>query len=182
MEVELVAIRCGINQSINISSISKIIVITDSLHVVRKIFNLSIHLYQKHTVAILYELRRFFSNNINNSIEFWECPSQYKWSFHKVVDTETKCFRPLPIFPYKSSWEFSKKSKYNDILSNWKMIFQASELKGQYFLELFDKDNNPLEPIYTKGRSWLKYLGHSNSLYASVTTQALSAGQKKNLV
>ena len=118
MEVELVAIRCGINQSINISGISKIIVITDSLHVVRKIFNSSIYLYQKHIVAILYKLRRFFSNNINNSIEFWECPSQCKWSFHKVVDIETKCFRPLPIFPYKSSWEFSKKSKYNDILSN----------------------------------------------------------------
>ena len=62
------------------------------------------------------------------------------------------------------------------------MTFQASELKEQYFLELFDEDNNPLEPIYTKGGSWLKYLGHSNSLYASVTTQALSAGQKKNLV
>ena len=92
MEAELVAIKCDINQSINIPGILKIIVITDSLHNVRKIFDSLIHLYQKHTAAILYELRRFFPNNINNSIEFWECPSQCKWSLHKAVDMETKCY------------------------------------------------------------------------------------------
>jgi len=78
VEAELVTIRCGINQSINIFSISKIIVITDSFHVVRKIFNSLIHPYQKYTTAILYELRKFFSNNINNLIKFWECPSWYE--------------------------------------------------------------------------------------------------------
>jgi len=92
MKAELVTIRCGINQFINIPGILKIIVITDSLHIVRKIFNSLIHLYQKHTAAILYELRRFFPNNINNSIEFWECPDQCKWSLHKAVDMETKCY------------------------------------------------------------------------------------------
>ena len=127
IKAELVTIRCGINQAINVSGISKIIVITDSLHVVRKIFNSSIHPYQKHTAAILYKLRRFFLNNINNLIEFWECPSQYEWSLHKEVGIETKHFRPLSIFPCKSFWEFSKKSEYNNILYNWKMIFQAPE-------------------------------------------------------
>ena len=74
-KAELIAIRCGINQSINISGISKIIVITDFLYVVRKIFNSLIHLYQKYIAAILYKLGRFFLNNVNNLIEFWECPS-----------------------------------------------------------------------------------------------------------
>ena len=74
-EAKLIAIRCGINQATNIFGISKFIVITNSLHVSRRIFDLSLHPYQKHTAAISHELRRLFFNNINNSIEFWECPS-----------------------------------------------------------------------------------------------------------
>ena len=81
----------------------------------------------------------------------------------------TKHFRPLPIFPCKSFWKFSKKSKCDDILFNWKMTFQVSNLKEQYFLKLCNEDNNPLEPTYAKGRFWLKYLGHSNSLYVRAT-------------
>jgi len=44
-EAELFAIRCSINQSMNFNIISKIIVVTDSIHVARKIFNLSVHPY-----------------------------------------------------------------------------------------------------------------------------------------
>jgi len=42
-ETELFAIRCGINQSSCLNNISKIIVITDSIHVIKRIFDLSIH-------------------------------------------------------------------------------------------------------------------------------------------
>ena len=45
-EVELFAIRCGINQATCINNISKIIVITDSIHAVKRIFDPSIHLFQ----------------------------------------------------------------------------------------------------------------------------------------
>ena len=62
-----------------------------------------------------------------------------------------------------------KKKKCDDIVATWKMIFQASVLKGQQFLELCDNDNNPIEPLYTKGGSWLKYFSHLNSLCARVT-------------
>ena len=31
------------------------------------------------------------------------------------------------------------------------MIFQASDLRDNYFLNLVDSDNKPLEPLYTKG-------------------------------
>jgi len=82
---------------------------------------------------------------------------------------ETKCLHPQPIFPCKSSWNFSKKSKCDNILSSWKMTFQALDLKGWHFLDLYDKENNFLEPIYVKSRSWLKFFGHSNSLYARAT-------------
>ena len=44
-EAELFTIRYGINQTIQISEISYIIVITDAIHIVQKIFNLLIYLY-----------------------------------------------------------------------------------------------------------------------------------------
>jgi len=44
-EAELFTIRYGINQAIQISEISYIIVITDAIHIVQKIFNLLIYSY-----------------------------------------------------------------------------------------------------------------------------------------
>jgi len=41
-EAELFAIRCGINQSIHFDNISKIVVITDSIHAAQKIFQTSV--------------------------------------------------------------------------------------------------------------------------------------------
>ena len=95
VKAELVAIRYGINQAISVPGISKIIIITDSLYIVRKIFDSLIHLYRKYITVILYKLRRFFLNNINNSIKFWECSSWCKWSLYKEMDIETKHFRSL---------------------------------------------------------------------------------------
>jgi len=47
------------------------------------------------------------------------------------------------------------------------MMFQASDEKERNFLELLDNNIN-IEPMYSKEGSWLKYFGHSNSLYARV--------------
>ena len=77
-EAELFAIRCGINQAMNLNGIPKIIVVTDSIHAARKIFNPSVHLYQIQSAAILSELHNFFNCHENNTIEFWECPSHLK--------------------------------------------------------------------------------------------------------
>ena len=44
------------------------------------------------------------------------------------------------------------------------MTFQALDQKGWQFLELVDNDDNPIELSYTNGESWLKFIGHSNSL------------------
>jgi len=59
-EAELFTIRCEINQASNQDGISKIIVVTDSIHVAKKIFNLSSHLLRIHLITILAELRQFF--------------------------------------------------------------------------------------------------------------------------
>ena len=161
MEVELFTIRCSINQAI-----SKIIVVTDSIHAVKKIFDSSSHPFQRHSAAILSELRSFFISNPDNSIEFWECPSCLKWRLHHNVDKDSKSFQPIPIFPCKFSWDFCKKSDSNDIIKQWKMTFQASNGKGNQFLNLLDNDFNTIEPSYMKGGPWLQAFGHSNLICA----------------
>ena len=169
MEVELFAIRCGINQATHINNISKIIVVTNSIHVVKRIFDLSVHLFQVQSAAVLSNLCYFFNYHANNSIKSWECSSYLKWHLHNKVNKETKKFKPLPLYLCKNSWDFSKKCESNDILNVWKMTFQASNLKGNQFLDLVDNDNNIIEPTYVKRGSWLKMFGYLNSLCAHAT-------------
>jgi len=149
-EAELVAIRYDINQATSIDNISKIIVVTDSIHTAKKIFDLSSYPFQKYTVSILKELHSFFYYYPENYIKFWECSSHCNWHLHKVVNIETKSLRPTPIFPNKLFWDFSKKLKYNNLTNKWMMTFQASDLKGNHFLDLIDRDNNPLKPSYIR--------------------------------
>ena len=98
-EAELFAIRYSINQTCSKNNISKIIVVTDSIHVAKKIFKSSSHPYQLHMTSILQELRQFFAKNQNNSIEFWECPSHLNWRLHQVVNKDSKLFDPQSMLP-----------------------------------------------------------------------------------
>jgi len=66
-EAKLFVIRCGINQACIKENVSKIIVVTNSIHVAKNIFDVSSHPYQSHAVAILSELHRFFTINQSNS-------------------------------------------------------------------------------------------------------------------
>jgi len=142
-------------------------------HAARKIFDPSSHLCQIYIVAILKELRLFFSKNSANSIEFWKCPSCLNWHLHKAVNHELKASNPTPIFPCKTSWDYSKKTKCDNILQNWKMIFQVLDGKGQYFLNLLDDKINDIEPSYIKRGPWLQLFGHSNGLYVC-TSRAIT--------
>jgi len=168
-EAELFAIRCGINQACTKENVSKIVVVTDSIHAVKKIFDSKSHPYQIHTMAILSELHRFFNINQENSIEFWECPSRLKWRFYQDVNKDSKSFNPTPSFPCKISWEYCKKIDSDDIINQWKMTFQASDRKGRQFLDLVDDNLNIIKPVYTKGGPWLQVFGHSNLLCAHAT-------------
>ena len=51
-EAKLFAIQCSINQAIDITNINYIVVITDSLHTARRIFDSLLHPYQIHSAAI----------------------------------------------------------------------------------------------------------------------------------
>ena len=81
-KAELFTIRCSINQAVADPCTKHIIVITNCLHIARKIFDLSTHLYQIHSAAISSELREFFSKYSTNCIEFWDCPSKQQWTLH----------------------------------------------------------------------------------------------------
>ena len=59
--------------------------------------------FQVHAAAILKELWSFFSYHQDNSIKFWEYPSQSNWVLHKAIDKEMKSFNPTPLFLYKMS-------------------------------------------------------------------------------
>ena len=132
-------------------SILTIIIVTNSIYTANKIFDPSSHPFQKHVVSILKELCSFFSYHPDNYIEFWECLSHFKWHFHKAIDSETKSFRLTPTYPSKLSWDFSRKLECDDLANRWKMIFQASDLKSNQFLDLMNGNNKPLELSHIKG-------------------------------
>ena len=165
-KAELFAIRCGINQACFNDIVSKIIVITDSIHAAKKIFDSESHPFQLHFAVILSKLWRFFNSNRDNSIKFWECPSHLKWGLHHNVNKDSKSFHPTPSYSSKISWDYCKKIDSDDIINHWKMMFQASDGKGNNFLNLLDDNFNPIKLSYTKGSPWLQAFGHSNSLCA----------------
>ena len=168
-KAKLFDIRCGIIQAVCSHEISKIIIVTDSIHTAKKIFNLSLYMLQKQATLILKDLREFFNCHYENIIKFWECLSKSNWKLHKVVDTEMKSFNLAPLIPNKNFWDFSRKSECDDIINKWKMMFQASNLKGNNFLDLVNSDDKILEPTYSKGSIWLQHFGHSNTLCARAT-------------
>jgi len=168
-EAESFAIRCSINQVCNKANISKVIVITNSIHVAKKIFNTKSHPYQIHTSVILNELRQFFTKCQENHIKFWECPSRLRWRLHKSIDKDSKLFKPIPILLNKISWDYCKKANSDNNIKLWKMTFQASDGKGRHFLDLVNDYLETIELPYTKGGPWLQSFGHSNSLCARAT-------------
>ena len=139
----------------------------------KHIFDISSHPLQSHSAAILSELRLFFNKSQVNSTEFWKCSSCLKWRFHKDIDKDSKSFKPTPIFSCKTLWDFCKKTNSDVIIKQWKMHFQASNGKGNNFLDLLDNNFNIIKPLYIKGGPWLQAFRHSNSL-CTRATQAIT--------
>jgi len=55
-KAKLFVIRCGINQATHLLNIKRIVIISDSIHVAKRIFDSSVHLYQIYSAAISYKL------------------------------------------------------------------------------------------------------------------------------
>ena len=60
-EAEFFAIRYSINQAVISHAISKIIIVTNSIHAAKKIFDPSLHMLQKQVAFILKDLKGFFN-------------------------------------------------------------------------------------------------------------------------
>jgi len=115
-EVKLLTIKYGISQAVHINDIINIVVVTDAILAAQKIFDTSYHPFQLHSITISQDLRAFFSKNPRNSITFWDCPSNDKWSSYQLVDKESKTSKFHPILPSKTSWDYSRKEKCDSIL------------------------------------------------------------------
>ena len=101
--VELFAIRCGINQTIQLQDIDYIIIVIDPILAAWHIFDMSIHLYQLNSITISNDLRVFFNKNSNNMISFWDCLSSNKWPSHLLSNKESKYLKAIPVFSSKYS-------------------------------------------------------------------------------
>ena len=108
-KAELFAIRYSINQAIHLNDILRIIIVTNSIHVARKIFSSSSYFFQKYAATILNKLREFFSHHQKNFIEFWEYFSQCKWNPYKIINAETKLFNLTLLYFNKYSWDLVRK-------------------------------------------------------------------------
>ena len=117
----------------------------------KNIFDTKLHPYQIYATAILKKLRQFFSKRQENHIEFWECPSHLKWNLHRSANKDSKAFKPVPVLPSKISWNFCKKIDSDNYINLWKMTFQASDRKGNQFLDLMDDNLETIDLSYTKG-------------------------------
>jgi len=127
------------------------------------------HSYQIHSTAISKELREFFTIHNNNSIEFWDCPSNLKWPLHAQVDNEARNPTLTPIFLHKLSWDFCSKHDIDSINTQWKILFQALDSRERNFLELLNDDLNPIKLSAIRGSPWLQHFRYSNSLCAQAT-------------
>jgi len=109
------------------------------LYVAQRIFDSTIYPYQTQAIAISKDLQRFFKEHLNNSVEFWDCPSNKDWHLHAQADKETKKFDLILLYPSKMSWDFSKKKECDNIIKEWHNEFKTSSLKGNFFLNLLNK-------------------------------------------
>ena len=105
------------------------------------------------SIVIVKDHKTFFNKNPLNTIEFWEYPSDAKWSHYMEVDKEIKQFNLISCFPFKTSWDFSKKEESDDIIKNWQMTFQVLDFKSTHFLELLNDNLNIIKLTYVKGGS-----------------------------
>jgi len=173
LEAELMTIQIGLTSVFENTEVHQILIITDALEVGKKIISSGDQYLQKSIIPIAEKIQSFLSKDSCNSIHFWHCPNKLEWPRHTLVDKETKSSHTPPILLEKNLFLFSKKKECNLILESWQQSFKDSKKKGQLFLEFEDDNEKVLKPTYSKGGSWLPYIGISNSVCARFTCMML---------
>jgi len=167
------AICLGLTPVLDNNDVQHVTIVIDSLAAGQKILNFSNQPLQKSIIPMALRIRTFLEKDRCNTIQFWYCPSKLKWPRHALVDEEVKVSHAPPILPNKNSFLFSKKKECNHLLETWKTSFKNSRRKGQLFLEFEDDKEHVIKPTYTKGGSWLPYIGVSNSVCTRFTHMML---------
>ena len=132
------------------------------------------HPGQAHSLAVCSALRLFFSQGHGYRINFWDCPSKAEWSLHQLVHnnvTNTK----VSAGPHSAtSIDFLCSKSVIFCLDTWRTSFNYSTIQGQHFLSFRDRNRQFLQPSYSKGGSWLPYIGQLVTLCARVTRAILN--------
>ena len=132
------------------------------------------HPGQTHSLAVYSALRLFFSQGHGYRIDFWDCPSKAEWSLHQLVHndvTNTKVSTgPHPA----TSINFLRSKSVISCLDTWRTLFNCPTVQGQHFLPLRDRNQRFLQSNYSKGGSWLPYIGQSVTLYARAARAILN--------
>ena len=127
---------------------------------------MTVYSYKLQSITIIKDLKMFSNKYSTNFIEFWNYPNNSKWSHHISVNRDIKKFNLIPLSLSKVLWNFEES---NNIIKNWYMIFQASNLKDNQFLNLLDDNLYYIELLYIKEGSWIKYFEHTNLLCIRAT-------------
>jgi len=143
------AIRMGLIPAMERDNIHDIIVITDSISVVRKILKSKVDPLQNIFIPIASAIEVYLKKDSRNKIHFWHCPSKAKWPRHQLVNDQVKASEYPPVFPSKDSHLFSRKKECDSIPYKWQESFTNSIKKGQYFLN-FEDEKQVIKPIYAK--------------------------------
>ena len=173
LDTELFTVRLGVAKAVSFD-IKHIILITDSLSATRRAVDPLVHSGQAHSLAIVCALRGFFTGQPDHSIDFWDCPSNVQWSLHHLVhDNVTNTCITAGHHPATSLDTLCSKSTAS-CLDAWRTSFSCPSSQGCHFLPLKDGNHKSLQPSYTKGDSWLPFIGELVTLYARATQAILN--------
>jgi len=123
----------SINQVVGIPNINHIIIITDSFHAAKRIFDLLSHLYQIHSATISCKLREFFLRTITITL-----------SSRTALANKTGCYTlywtkiPRALTHSLSSYAnhpgiIAKNTNTTLFFLNGKCLFKHQTLKGETF-------------------------------------------------
>ena len=108
-EAKLFAIRCRIDLVRKLYKALKVVIITNTIPAIKKIFDTLAYLYQLHLIIISKNLREFFNKNPNNLISFQNYSNSIRQSSYAIVDKKLKYININSILSSKTSWKFSRK-------------------------------------------------------------------------
>jgi len=157
-DAELFAIRLGITKATSMA-IEHIILITDSLGSARQAVNPSVHSGQAHFLAVCSALRLFFSQDHGYRIDFWDCSSKAERSLHQLVYNNMTNTRVSAGLYLATSIDFLCSKSVISYLDTWRILFNHPTIQVQHFLPLRDRNQQFLQPSYSKGGSWLSHIG-----------------------